>query len=187
MSGFRAIAPKPLAAKRPPPKVVTLQPSAFAESWAKRPLVETKIGLRLVSDEVLDNARHAAAQAAWDVHNDAAPAGRVEAYNENLIRAILAQACVDHRDSRALFFGAAADTVIAMQLTSDGVLALWEAYELLKVELSPLSPEATDGQLQALSVALADGSLLARLHPRDQRVLRRILRHAIDEVDSRAT
>lgn len=183
---FRAIAPKH-AERRAAAKVVTLQPSAFAESWAKRPTMPVQIGLRLVSDEALDNARASAAQVAWEVHGEQAPQGRVEAYNETLIRSILAQACVKPSDSSVLHFGSAAESVIAMQLTSDGVLALWEAYELLKVETSPLSPEVTDGQLQALATAIADGSLMTRLHARDQRVIRRILRHAIDEVDSRAT
>lgn len=192
MSGFRPIgaatsilgrAPE----KRPALKVVTLPPSAFADTWDKRPKGEVKVGLRLVSDETLDNARASAAAAAWEVHGDTAPLGRIEAYNETLVRTILAHACVKDDDVRAPFFGAIAESLVAVALTDAGVLALWEGYERLKVETSPLSPEATDSELQVLAVRLADGTFVGSVSERDRTVLRRLLRHVIDEAQARAT
>ncbi len=191
MSGFR----NPVGAaaqilnrsneKRPAAKVVTLQPSAFSETWDKRPKSAVQIGIRLVSDEVLDGARSAAAVAAWEVHHQEAPLGRIDLYNETLMRSILAHACVKPDDVRAQWFGGVAESLIAIALTDVGVLALWEAYELLKVETSPLSKEATDAELEVLAIRIADRSVFAGLTERDQRVVRRILRHAIEEADSR--
>lgn len=168
-------------------EVVRVPPSAFADTWAKRPRTEQQIGLRLVGDDILDTARAAAAKIAHEVHDDTAPTGRLDAYTEALIRTILAHACVKPDDVRSTWFGPAPEDLIAIALTDDGLLLLWEAFERMKVRESPLPLEAEDEELDELVEGLRTGEFWRGLDARDMRVVRRYLKHAIDEADSRRT
>lgn len=142
------------AKAQPALRTVTLPPSAFAETWSRRPRVVTKVGLRSVSEAELDLAQKAAAQAAWSLHpQDADQDLRVAAYNDHLITNVLARACCKADDVAIAFFAPAPEDLIREGLTPAGVRRLWEAYCQMAIADGPLSPEATDAEAETLGIA----------------------------------
>lgn len=162
---------------QPAPLVVVLPPSAFAPDWKGRPTEPARIGLRLVSEAVNDQAR-ADATASADRHFQM-PLVDVEAYvahwNGVAMRGVLAQAmCQEHDVSESWFRSMAADA-IGVALVERGIQRLWQGYEELRDRLSPLLVPASGDDLAALGAILAGPDAVGRVNLGDRRILARIL------------
>lgn len=184
MGAFSAVvAARPKQALR----VVELPPSAYADGWGSKPSAPVRVGLRLISDAEIQTARGEAVRAAMTLHPhaDAAQASQdpnwIDAFNDALMRWAVARATCVPEDISKPFFPVAEDTV-KEALTSQGIKALFEALELLVVEQSPLSPEATDEDLGDLVQVLQHGAALTKMPPGEARALRRLLGHALERL-----
>jgi hypothetical protein len=161
----------------PAPEIVTLPPSAFSAEWANRPKEPARVGLRLVGEAAVDQAR---AEATADVDRMYAPHLRdtdeaIHHWNGVFMRGVLGGAmCQPHDVTRSWFKAMAAD-MVGVALNERGVQRLWQAYGELREKLSPLLPLASPEDLSDLSKRLAMPDAIGRLHEGDRRILRRIL------------
>jgi hypothetical protein len=163
-----------------PARVITLQPNAFADTWSERPSGPVQIGLRLIPESELHTARAEAAKVAWQLHPESADEdNRIDAFNDALMCWQVAVATCSPTDSRLPFWDCANDAV-PMALTSKAIRHVWEQTELLSIEQSPSSREATDDDLAALTRAINDGSLWQDRSVTDARSLRRLLGRVIE-------
>lgn len=193
MSAFKSRPGAAAAApvKRPAPKVVELPTSAWADTFAKKPASVTRVGVRRIADGDMRDAREQAAKAAWKAHPQPLDEElRVAAFNDELVLWIVARATCKPDDVLAPFWPMPQDEIPA-QLTTQGQRRLYDAFEDLKLEDSPLEPEANVGDIERLAGLLsAGGSAVATsATPRTKRLLRHCLTlvtslFAADENDS---
>lgn len=179
MSAFSKVlgASKTRAARR----VVPVPPSAFADTYTRKPQGPVKVGLRLISERELVTAQSAAASSAWfDVPEVSDLEARLEAYNENLITNVLAQVCVQADDISKPFFAPAPEALIREALNAGGVRHLWAAYSALAVGDGELAPEATAEEMASLGSVVAEA--LPALEVGSQVRLRRLARAMLDEI-----
>lgn len=165
------------SAVRPPQRVETLPPSAWAETWADRPREPVKVGLRLVSDKTLENAvhfaeKHADARA---THDDV----WVEQYNAALRRHALGQILCSPTDASRPYFQGAPDILVGLALRPETMTFLWERFELLKIAASPLTTVGTNEDLIILASLIVDPEQLARTGA-DELGIRRVAGHLLE-------
>jgi hypothetical protein len=166
------------AAATRPPRVIVVPRAAFSDRWEGKPAADVAMGLQLLSDGDYQTARAEASKLAGELHTD--EAGWLEAFHDALVRWAVAKATTDPNDVRRPYFQAAEDTV-RDALTPLGARRIYDELERLTIETSPLEPEATEADLRALSLLLADAApLLASLARGEERALRRLLCHALD-------
>lgn len=162
---------------RPAPRVVTMPASAFSPKWKNAPGGPLDIGLRLVPEATNDFATAEALRIA----NDHYPPERRDSdeyivhYNAEVMRHILAHACVDPADVTRPVFAKAPEAEFAQAMTDGGARRLWHEYLELRDRMDPTTKPATDADLARLAEALVDGPRLALLTEQDRRVLGRML------------
>ncbi len=169
-----------LQARRQPIRTVELPPTAWATEWPARPPHAVKVGLKLLSEKDVQQARSEASRQAWDYApgdmGDEREEERINVYNDALVRIAVARGTTKPDDADQYLFQMAEDTV-SMALTTDGIRHLWEALERMTIELGPLCPKLDDGEAQSLAAWL-----LAGRHAEAPDGLRRLLHHCHDEL-----
>ena len=178
MSTFRAVKK---AAAPLPASVVALLPGHFADTWPKKPAEPTPVGLRLVSEADFQTARAEAAKKAWDYFPDPDldDDERADAYNDALAAWIVARGTTQANDATKPWLEMAHDNV-QVALTSGGVHFLFDQLVALYTERSPLSPEASDGDIVRLCDALHSGAAWSTSDGTRVRHARRLLRRVMD-------
>lgn len=176
---------------RKPPRVVELKPNAFADTYEDKPTEPVRIGLRLCAELDGMQARSVAAQTATRNHPELGPADDVwvEAYNQALMHYVVA-AGTCHPDNVAEPYWDMAYDVVPRALSELGTIRLFDELELLKVTESPLSPEATNEDLDEIIELLRSGAMWNGQADGDARWLRRVLRRVLEQarpVDIAAT
>lgn len=180
MSAFSSlIKPRAPQQKRPAPRAVEVPVHAFADDWAGKPTQPMRVGLRLVSERDMQMARSEAAKHAWRLHREEHDdENRVDAFNDALVRWVVSCALCKPDDATAPFWDDMQLEVVNGALTSEGVRLLWEEYETLAIDSSPLSRELDDEELPALGMLTAD--VFDALDPEESRRVRRLLAHCLD-------
>lgn len=146
-----------LDARVPAPADVTVPPSGFAASYRKRPQHPVKVGLRLLSEkESLDALGHAARDAD---RPDLKEESWAEVYSAALMCHVLAVACCDPANVEQSYFRDVPNHEIQQAFTPTTIRALWQRYETLQIESSPLTPEADADEAAELARMLTDGGL----------------------------
>lgn len=162
------------------PKVVMLTPDGFANDWPGRPKVPVPVGVRLCSLEDIQFARAEASRVASEMHEpDSDERNWLDAFNDAIMRLVVARATCQPDDVSQPYWDVA-DENVKLALSEGGVIALWEAYDALKLETDQLSPQADDEDLSKLVEILTDGSIWAVLDVGDAARVRRQLRRALD-------
>lgn len=180
MSHFTSLLLQPDVVRKAP-RTVTLPPSAFADSWRRKPQEPIKVGLRLVSEQALEQAERMAAQAAWDIHARVEDHDlRVGVFNDHVVTNTLAQACVLAEDVTKHFFAPGPEDLIRQALTPGGIRRLWAEYERAVIEDCPTGEEPDAEELRALAELVASG--LADLDPTKRRPALRLLKRVHDLV-----
>lgn len=168
---------------RPARRVVAVPPSAFADTWMRKPHAPQRVGLRLVSETELTAAQSAAASSAWfDVPEVSDIEARVEAYNDNLITNVLAQVCVQADDISKPYFAPSPEALIREALNAGGIRHLWAAYTSLAIGDGELSPEATAAEIATLGAVLE--AAMPGLEQSSQVRIRRLARAMLDELSA---
>lgn len=172
---------------RKAPRVVVLAPSAFADTWGKKPDGEVAIGLRLISSSEVQAAKGLAAQqvAKWYARpegeqglTDATTAE--EAYNDAVVRHCVARATCRANDVEAPYFEMAEDT-IREQLTEEAIRRLWDELLVLHASSGVAIHPASDEDIKRLARILLDGSAFAAFAPDsdESRELRTLFGHLV--------
>lgn len=162
-----------------PPAFVDVPPQCFREDWGPRPSDTVRVGLRHVAAGTEETARGEAAKYAVEMHKDA-PDLQVDAYQDALMRWIVAKATCQPSDVSRPFWKMAEDTV-REALTSAGVRLIWDRYEKMLVETSPLDPELADEDVGELIVLLETGALKNMATSQATRA-RRLLRFVLNDL-----
>lgn len=164
-----------------PSRIVIVPPSAFADDYEDKPKEPVRVGLRLVSEQVFNRSRTAAAQDAWKSHPENDDEGnRIDRFNQKLVGLIVAHAAVEPENAAAAYFGPMAEDKILRAMTSEGIRMLYDEYETYAISVSPTAPEATDDELGTIADGLESGSLLQGMDVVTARRARRLLRHVLD-------
>lgn len=161
----------------PAPQVVTLPPSAFAETWKGRPKEPVRIGLRLVSESDSEKARANATASAdrYFAQTSRDSDEYAQHWNGVVMRQVLAQAMCRAEDVAQPWFRQMAEDMVGVALNERGVVRLWQGYSELREKLSPLLRVANDEEVAEAAVRLADPKQVAALPAADRRLLGRIL------------
>lgn len=167
-----------------PPRTITLEPSAFATSWHRRPTSAVSVGIRTIPMLDIADARSAAAQEALERHTADGDVLAVDAYHDALVAWIVSRCTCDPDDVHlelSLWDGMPQDSA-KEGLTPAGMRTIFDAYERLTIEQDPSQVEATDDEIvrlpdvYAAAVAHLQGDRLARV--------RRLVRFVLDELES---
>lgn len=141
-------------AKRAAPRIVELPVHAWADTWDRKPVVTVKVGIRLISESDVQTARAEAAKKAVELHEGHLDDAMIDAFNDALMRWVVARATCTPEDVTMPFFEMAEDEV-ADALTSAGVRRLYDEFDMLAALASPLVLEASDDDLKMLSEMLS--------------------------------
>lgn len=175
MSTFRQI--RDAAERHRPTGTMMLDPVAYAAEYARRPTEPVAIGVRLLSETDVQAARVGASVTAADMFpGSEGSVEATEAYNDALLRQIVARAATDPNDARQPFFPGDEEEV-RDALTSDGCRAIFDELERIAIECSPLAPEAGEDDIAALP-ELWKRNIGMVVGP-SQRRLRRLLGHVM--------
>lgn len=169
----------PIEEPLPPPAQVLLPLEAFAETWKGRPNAPVLMGLRHVAMGVEETARAEAAKWAVEMHPTPGEL-QIESYNDFLMRWIISCAACHPSDLSRDFFAFAQDTV-RDALTSQGVQLIWERYETMLLETSPLDAALEDEEVGEL-IALLEADRLNGLTTSYARRVRRLLRSVLTDL-----
>lgn len=169
--------------KRAAYRVVVLPPSAFADTWKHRPGGPTKIGLRLVGEDVTEQTQSSASRLATELHpREDEPDLWVEAFNAELKYELLCQACCEPDDSSAPFFATTPNDTIRAAFTAHTVNRLWQEYELLQVTTSPLIVEASEVEIYVLGQMLSQVDPLEGIAEPNAKRIRRLITNLREEM-----
>ena len=166
----------------PPPKTVLLEPDAFAPAWGHRPKNAVAVGLQNLSDDDETTARSEAEKTTNRLGHENRE-NRIDAFNDSLMAELVARSVCDPNDVRNEQANLPMpEDHLRTALTPAGIRYLYDEIERLKIESSPLHPEATDDQLSELVEALSADDILATLGPVREKRVRRYLLFCLDEI-----
>jgi len=166
---------------RIPEQHVILKRDAFAEDWQGKPEVDFALGLRRVSDADIQTARAEAAKYAIEMHDD--QLGRIESFNDALMRWIIIRGTCDANDSSLnapIFEGS--DENLRNALTSKAIRYLWDAVERFHIEHSPIVAEASDDEFLELIAYLKMPVILEKLSPGARKRFRKLVGFLLSEL-----
>lgn len=167
MGTFSAI-PKP----KLPPRTVELALICWAPDYEQIPDCAVHIGLRLVSEFDIESARSDAAKKAIEMHPREADQDRIDCFNDLVISNIVARATCQPDDVTVGYFEMP-EMQLRQAFTTDAIKMLWDELQNMQIELSVLSPEATDDELMELMGLLMSDDAWAALQPAKAKRLRR--------------
>lgn len=176
------------AAKGPraPQAVVILPPECFADDWPHKPQTPVAIGIRLIPDHDLQQARAEAAKQAigWYDGGDGKitdEESRLDHYNDALLRWAVARATTDPNDVSVPYFTSAEDTV-RMALTTEGVRRLWDELVRVHIATGVRVVPMTDADARALGTELQEGALALLPEP-TQTEVRKLLTYVHEALE----
>jgi len=166
---------------RKPARVQTYPSSIFADTWAGRPTSDVAVGLRVPSDHQVSLARANAARLAVELHPRPEDVElRVASMNDALMREVCAMVMCDANNAHEPYFRAQEDDV-ATKLTSEGVKRIFDDFERLVLETSPVHREIEDDEIDLLAARLTPEALAVMTTSRARRA-RRLMSFLLDEL-----
>jgi hypothetical protein len=149
---------------RTPPRVLSLLPNAFADTWKDKSAHPVMVGLKRIAEADQRAARVEAVKKVDALHQDLVHDDPIwiEAYNQALMHACLGFALTRPDDMTQPLWPLQFD-VLPHRLTEGGVERLFDELELLTVLDSPCRPEATDVALADFTVRLGAGEFWTTL------------------------
>jgi hypothetical protein len=164
-----------------PPKVITVDPSAFAHDWPGRPSEPVEVGLRIIPDADLDTARAEAARHAAAMHASDDVENAIDCFNDALLRHRIARTTCSPTDVRQPWLKAAED-MVRVALSSEGVKAISFEIDLFETENSPLYKPATDNEVADLVELLLQDEPFAGMEEARARRNRRLLAVVLEDI-----
>lgn len=161
------------------PKVIPLSPSAWEDTWTHRPVDTVAVGLRSISLKDYQQAYNEAAK--WCAEN--APSDDIFVFRDNIKMRmqvwVVARCTCDPNDIKQGYFQRG-DEEVEEALRPDGVKYIYNEFETLVLEESPLQPLANDDEVFDLITILAANEKLPALPDSKQARCRRLIRHLLD-------
>lgn len=167
----------------PAPKALTLDPKHFVATWNLRPLLPTRIGIRVPPEKDFEGAAIEARRsaAAKTIGDD----GQTEAFDRAYARILVARGICDPDNVNAPHPTVPLpDDQIARAFTPATIRWLFDEIDKLHVEQSPCYAEATDEEVTRLSSILTLDDRFADLNPQQEARVRRYLDFVLTELES---
>lgn len=169
-----------------PSGVLVMRPADWSPTIENRPTGDVAIGLRPLSPGDAIEARQLAAEKAWEDYpkepdNDL----RVEAFNDAVMRFVIARGTCDPNDAKKrsdLWMGIEDEMVFAA-LTRQGARRVFDAIEAAEIATRVDQREATDEDIRALPELFA----AAVLPPLVAARCRRLLGHVLETLKGEAS
>lgn len=159
---------------------VEVEPSLWVEGRPNKPTTPVKVGIRIVSEADVARARSVAESFANKQHRELSSQDVwIESYNSHLIATILYDALVHPENVEKRWFER--DSLVTMNLTTNGLKFLWDHYEIYQVSTSTIAPEATDDELLELEDLILSGTLFDGVDLERARRVRRLIKAALVE------
>lgn len=161
------------------PHVMELAPEDFASDWESRPVVSVPVGLRLPSEDDVQNSRIQADRYVASL-GLSDPEAATQAWNDALMAYAVARCICDPFDVRSdsPVLQMAEDTIM-LALTPLGIRRIFDELERLMASQSPLVREANDEELSELADRIILGEAQA-VTGADGRTLRRFAAYCLD-------
>jgi hypothetical protein len=133
-----------------PLRTLKIEPNQFADAWSAKPRRSVVVGLRLLSSDEETTADVVAKKKATEEYPEEGP-DQTAFYNKTLMAWVVARVICDPNDASAGHptFRAAEDTV-PLALTGEAIAAIYDAWELLHAEVSPIIVGATNEEIASL-------------------------------------
>lgn len=168
--------------KIPAPRVVTLKPSEWAHDYEGRPDGSVAFGVRVITDADVQTARAEAAKLAIELHPEDGE-GRLEAYNDALLRWAVARGLCDPNDVTSPHpYLPLPEDMVRVAFPQTTIRRLFDEIERLQIETSQIFPEATDDELGELAELLSVDAPFGDLPEPRARRARRFARFILDEL-----
>jgi hypothetical protein len=148
-------------------------PSVFADTWQGKPSEAIRLGIRLIAEDAQTRAAAMAQQDAEREFPNGPEEAVTDAFNTHLMANTLCRVLCDEDDASRLFFEDAPEMAIRVAMADRGIARVWESYQRIMTEESPLANEANDSEIADLGRMLTDGAV-SRLSPEWQRRMRRL-------------
>ncbi|HEY1692246.1 MAG TPA: hypothetical protein VGG39_08790 [Polyangiaceae bacterium] len=183
MPNFSSVSPS----TRTPLRTVVLPLTAFADTWAGKPLDPVCVGLRQLTITEFEAALAAANEQArqWHVNHDTGQfhdeATAIVARDEQLMVQCIARVTCDCNDTSATYFVGGEPTA-RDALTLSGVRLLWDELLLLHVTTSAATHEASDAEVVEAGRLLSRPGAMARLSEDEQVTARTIVAHLLTKL-----
>lgn len=163
---------------RAPGRTLVLDPWVFADDWESKPDASVCVGLRLASQVDKDVIRADAEKRADELHPRRGD-NWVEAYNDTLIRQVVALGICDPNDvEKPCSLLRHAQDMVGHALTSRGARSVFEAIDRYEVESSPIGVAASKDDVERLC------GLLGKAKVESLPVsVRRTLSYALEQVE----
>lgn len=147
---------------RAPECVVALEPRCFADSFADKPRVTVHVGVRVVSENDLEQAKAEAVKSAWHFYPEAEPQyerPRVEHFNDALIHWGVARGLCDPQDVSRPFLSLDEDNVPQVFAPST-VVRLWDEVVRVSELGNPLARDLYPAERDDLAALLASPAVV---------------------------
>lgn len=180
MSAFKEIVDK---RGRRPLRHVILNRCDFADPWPAKPADQVILGLRKIADGDIQTARAEAAKFAVDMHED--EEGRIEAYNDCLMRWMIIAGTCDENDTGVtapIFEGS--EENVRFALTSGAIRFLWDNIDAFHVEMNPFVREISDEDLERLAARLLTDPLPENLPTSTRIRIKKFLGFVLQEIEN---
>lgn len=166
MSGFRQLRAEVDAAELAPRRVVTLEPSAWVDTWAPKPRGRVDVGLKLLSSQECAQIASRCARQAFDLHPHPEDiAGRVRAHNRAMVVLVAAWGtCHPKSLKRPIPMLDFAEKNMPLALREEAIRYLFDEWVRFSKSEDPTLLPADDGDVQELAQRLQAGEL-DRLDP----------------------
>ncbi len=166
-----------------PLRTIVFPRDGFSDNWSGKPHEDVAIGLRLLSESDIQQARSEATKQAiqWYEGREGEcidEDSRTDSFNDSLIRFAVARGTCDPNNKSKAYFDLAEETV-RLALTSEGARFIWD--ELIRlhigtgVNITPISLE----DLRDLARRLQSGGV-EMLPPAKKLEVRKLLTHCLD-------
>jgi hypothetical protein len=142
------------------PSVFALKAEHWASSYAERPLVAMRVGLRMLSDEELESCRRDADKATEEAYKADQSSNLDRIHRRKLMRSAVSRALcdVDNASSPHEHFPCP-DEQLDIALREETIVTLFDVVERTQIENSPVFVPASDDDIAELIGVLADGAL----------------------------
>ena len=160
---------------RIPGRIITIQPTAFAETWAKRPAAEVAVGLRRLSEWDQLTARAEAVKLVHELHDgdNATEEEKIETFNDALVSEAVAKALCHPNDvDKSYFSDPQHETREAF--TTETIRMLFDEIVWTHRRASLVEPIIDAEQLRSFAAKLATMDVES-IHPAVRRELHAIM------------
>lgn len=181
---FESLLRKGKIADTKPVAFSEIQPGMWTSEWADKPSVPMKVGVRLLSEQSIQESKAEASRVVVGFYEGATEdqEGLVDSYNDALMRSSVARGICAHSSAKIPFF-ALGEEEVRQHMTPEGVRFLFQEIEAAHIAHSPCQREVDRDECLKLAVILQREVALERLRGPEKARVGRMLSYCLDALE----